>query len=444
MKILIVCDQFPPSFGPRMGYLCKYLSGEGIEADVVCEAHPDTRFQFLAGYAEHVESVAFYRFEKGWKHTLEWILTMVADVLFSRKDRKMVRAVMRNRQMRRYDIVLCSTYRTFPLKAGFRLARKFSVPFVADLRDIIEQFPDKSYLSHKIPGGRFIGNFAGKTLTNRMLRQRNRILAKAMCVVSVSPWHVEFLKRFNPDTRLIENGYDPELFYPAPETDPFFRITFTGRLISLANRDPGLLFQAVSALARNERIRPEDFRMEWYVDAASRDLLEAEARKFSVEAFMDYRDFVPASAVPALLNRSSVLLQLANKSEGNGPKGVLTTKFFEALAVGKPILLVRSDESCLEALVHRYHCGLAARNSLEIEEFLLRQYACWKEKGFTSIEVDPEIPARFSRKGQAGKFAALFREIAGEEAVRPPDGNGRRKTSRGFPRGACRESSGKI
>ena len=47
-KVLIICDLFPPAFGPRMGYLCKYLKGLGWQPVVLTEAIKDNTFTFLA------------------------------------------------------------------------------------------------------------------------------------------------------------------------------------------------------------------------------------------------------------------------------------------------------------------------------------------------------------------------------------------------------------
>ena len=47
MKILILCDMFPPAFGPRMGYLCKYMRRAGWEPVVVTEQIDDSTFSFL-------------------------------------------------------------------------------------------------------------------------------------------------------------------------------------------------------------------------------------------------------------------------------------------------------------------------------------------------------------------------------------------------------------
>ena len=75
------------------------------------------------------------------------------------------------------------------------------------------------------------------------------------------------------------------------------------------------------------------------------------ATAYPVARYMDFFDYVPASEIPGVLNRSSILLQLANTFASDGPKGFMTTKLFESMAVGKPLLCVKSDESCLEATI---------------------------------------------------------------------------------------------
>ena len=63
MKILILCDMFPPAFGPRMGYLCKYMKRAGWEPVVVTERIDDNTFSFLKGETS-VTYVNFFRSKK--------------------------------------------------------------------------------------------------------------------------------------------------------------------------------------------------------------------------------------------------------------------------------------------------------------------------------------------------------------------------------------------
>ena len=408
MKILIVCDGFPPDFAPRMGYLSKYLNRMGCETDVVCEEFANNQgFDFLANAASKIKRILFYRSLNMPKPRREWVSLMIKDLLFHYRDKRLIREVQNDKDFSGYDLVLSSTYRTFPLKAAQTLAEYFHVPLVVDLRDIMEQYPDKFYASHHLP-------FAHH-LERHLIRERNHVLEKADAVVSVSEWHCKFLNKFNTNTHLIYNGYDPELFFPAHQPDPYFRIVFTGRMLSVENRNPEWLFKAISNLLQSGKITKTDFRLCWYTDKKTCQYIQNESEKYGIGDISEYMDFVPAQQVPALLNRASVLLQLANVADVQGPKGVMTTKFFEALAVGKPLLLVPSDESYLAELLHRYNCGLAATDIQSIETFIEYQYNKWKETGSTAIPVDPEIERCFSRKGQAGQFLQLFKTVLHHE-----------------------------
>ena len=236
-------------------------------------------------------------------------------------------------------------------------------------------------------------------------------MRKAEQVTTISPWHVEKLQAYNPNTELVYNGYDPELFYPEQHRTSQFVITYTGRLISLATRDPRLLFEAVSRLDREKLIDPDQFRIQWYVDAGSKAIIMQAATAYPVARYMDFFDYVPASEIPGVLNHSSILLQLANTFASNGPKGFMTTKLFESMAVEKPLLCVKSDESYLEATIRITRSGLAARTTEEAYRFILHHYQFWQDNGYTHINTDKEAVERFSRKKQAEQFMRIFTRL---------------------------------
>jgi glycosyltransferase involved in cell wall biosynthesis len=236
-------------------------------------------------------------------------------------------------------------------------------------------------------------------------------LKKAQYITTVSPWHVETLSRYNPNVELIYNGYDPELFYPETIPTRHFIITYTGRLIGTAMQDPNLFLEALSVLIRENVIYPPDCQVHWYVDEASREIIMGEAEKYNVLSYMNFMGYVSGAKVPHILNSSSVLLLLTNRSTANGPKGVMTTKFFESLAVEKPILCVRSDESYLAEAIKESRAGLAATRVEEVCEFLKQHYEEWKKHGHTHATPDRNVTCSYSRREQAGQFADLFKLV---------------------------------
>lgn len=410
-NLLILCDMFPPAFGPRMGYLCKYLTRMGWRVTVVTEQIPEKTFSFLAGEAE-VTYINYYQAKGRIAQRIEWVGVMLLDLLFHYKDRRMERVAKRLLRDGDYRAILCSTYRAFPLPAARRLAERSGLPLVVDLRDIVEQYPKEEYVTHRLfPGLPLLDKAVARLFRHRLLADRNRALRMASAVTTVSPWHVELLKRYNPQVKLIYNGFDPELFYPKKVVSERFEITYTGRLLSLAIRDPELLFRAIARLNEEGHITPERLRVVWYIDEPSRPIIEREAERLGVSDFMEYHGYVDANEIPAILNRSSVLLSLANKCDAGGPKGVMTTKLFEFLAVEKPILCVRSDEACLAETIRETHSGLAATDTDEVCRFLLHYYEQWQRQGYTEVSVNRSQTARYSREEQAKQFVQLIEQL---------------------------------
>lgn len=409
-KVLIICDLFPPAFGPRMGYLCKYIRTFGWEPTVVTEAVDENTFTFLAGNCP-VTYVNYYPACGKRMRKLQWLATFLINIFWDYKNHRLYKAADAIARKEAFDVVLCSTYRTFPLPAAWRIARKYRLPLVTDLRDMIEQYTGNEFITHRLP--RFLGfdRWGAAAFKWKSLRQRNRVVRQADQVTTVSPWHTEVLRAYNPNTSLIYNGFDPDLFFPQHEPTDRFVITYTGRLLSTAMRDPGLLLEALSRLRQKGVFTPENCRVYWYVDPLSQQTITAEADQAGVSEFMDFKGYVPASDIPSVLCRSSVLLLLTNRSDEKGPKGVMTTKFFESLAVEKPILCVRSDEGCLEEALRESKAGLAARSVEEVCGFLEDCFAEWKEKGYTRAATDPTVLRTYSRKEQAGQFVRIFNQL---------------------------------
>jgi glycosyltransferase involved in cell wall biosynthesis len=390
-----------------MGYLCKYLRLYGWQPVVVTEFIDESFFSFPEKSAE-VSYVRYYRW-KGFAGKVEWAVTFLRDMLFGYKDKRMYCEALKVLEKHHFDLVLCSTYRTFPLPAARRLAHMAGLPLVVDLRDIIEQYTGNEFIDHKLPELFGLDRLIASCFRKRSLAVRNKILRDAISITTVSPWHVSVLKAYNANTRLIYNGYDPEIFYPADiKADNFF-ITYTGRLFSIALRNPDLLFQAVERLSEENVITPGCFRIRWFVDDKSQKLIAGAAAKYTaVEAYMRYSGYVPAAEIPAVLNESSILLLLTNKTDADGPKGIMTTKFFESLAVGKPILCVRGDEGNLEELINRTRSGLSAHNADEVYRFIKEHYLRWKEGKPYEDNSDKDEIKKFSRKEQAKQFAEIF------------------------------------
>jgi glycosyltransferase involved in cell wall biosynthesis len=406
-NVLILCDCFPPAFAPRMGYLCKHIVKYGWKPTVITEDIDDETFTFLKGDTD-VRYIRFLRHRSGWKAKMEWMIVFLADFFFGYRDCRTYKEALKCAAETHFDVVLCSTHRVYPLLSSMRIARKLNIPFIADLRDIIEQCADNEFISSSIPRLGGIEKALISCYRAILIRRRNRVLCKADCLTTISTWHVNMLKAYNQNVKLIYNGYDPEIFYPAPVRSDKFKITYTGRIFNTLLRDPSLLFEAVAMLADNGVIKHETFSIQWFTDAVSQRQIMQAALHYKILDFMDFMGNIPASQIPSILNQSAIVLILTNKADENGPKGIMTTKFFEAIAVERPVLSVRGDEGCLEQVINATHTGLSAHTAGEVYDFIKTLYRQWLETGFTTVEPVREEVEKFSRIKQAEQFAEIL------------------------------------
>ncbi|MDR2963841.1 MAG: hypothetical protein LBU90_09475 [Bacteroidales bacterium] len=410
-QVLILCDAFPPDFAPRMGYLCNYLPALGWEPFVITEKQHQHIFPEMIE-RQNIVSIDFYPAKQTCVKKLQWFCTLIADFLWNYKDRKMEKAARKIMKTRHFSLVLASSYRTFPLRAARQISQKNHIPLLIDLRDIVEQYAENEYIAHTLRFS-FLKKIAIPIFTKKLLRERNKALHVAAAVTTVSEWHKEFLLQFNSYTHLIYNGFDADLFVPKKVRTEQFRIVYTGRILSLHMRNPELLCAAVAQLHSEHCIDAATFRIQFYTNEESKEILLQFVEKYRIASFVDFFSMRPHAQIPAILNEASILLLLSNSSKGTrAPKGIMGTKTFEYLAVEKPILCVRSDEGCLQDLIARANAGISASTVAEAAQFIMEQYAEWQKNGYTHQAVNRELLQQFSRKGQALQFADIFEELS--------------------------------
>lgn len=412
-NLLIVCDAFPPAFAPRMGALSKYLHGLGWSVYVLTEEQDDAGFS-LDSCTPNILRLRYYKNS----NKLAWLGGFILDYGLNYKSTRLVSLFKKHWSGVNFDIVLCSTYLIFPMHAAYQISKICNIPLVYDFRDIIEQFVGFEFAKHRLFRNNTLNNFIHKIRRKKIIGSRNRLMVHADAVTTVSPWHKIHLEQIlssnNAKCRsvnVIYNGYDPQLFSKKSVRADKFIIEYTGRILDLRLQNPLLLFEALQKMKSQRLISPSDFCVRWHTDALSARKILRLASDFGVGEFIKIYGFVPQKQVSDLLNESSIILVLTNKMEQGGPRGVLTTKFFEALAVKKPILCVRSDESYLKQLIVDTNSGLAASSSDEVVAFIKKYYDIWKSDGIVNINTEDEVLRPFSRESQATQFDRLLKTL---------------------------------
>ena len=397
-KILIVTDSFPPNFAPRMGLLSYHLEKMGWDVTIISEDNSEIHYNL----PNLPKKVYRYNYQANASKT-EYYLKSALNLIYDHKTNSFLNKFYKEIKNEYFDLVLCSTFNEFPLNLAYKISKKLNIPLLCDIRDLAEQFGSKIYDTNGQTHN-YIGRYFTNLLRKRRIQRRNYVLKKANAITTISPWHLDFIKRYNKNVYLIYNGFSEKDFIAKEVKSNSFNIVYTGRLLDLNTRNPELLFNAI------EELKLEKLRIVWYVDKTSREIISKELENYAItKSISEINNLVPVSAIPNLLNKSSIILVLTNKSTEDGPKGIMTTKFFEAIGVEKPVLCVRSDEGCLSQVIKETNAGLAATNVEEVKSFITKKYKEWENNGFTRQEIVSR--EKFSRENQAKQFVEIFNSL---------------------------------
>ena len=361
-RLLILADPFTrPSFAPRLRYLCDHLVAHGWSVEVFTEKHAEIPFT----HTYPIHEIPFYR------NRADWALKAAWSLLTNWKDRFFTRCVRRAIRDKEFDAVFCTTFSTFPLGTALSISKERHLPLHLDLRDLEEQVPGAQYQEH-----RSWWTLPLRNLYKRInIRRRNRAIRAADCITTISPWHADFLRQLNTNVHLIYNGFDPKKFYPEDIRTDVFRVSYIGRIYEFQKLTP--VEEAIRRIGKKDVV---------------------------LNLHTPDHEPLPIDSVPDEIRRSSIMVVLTSTTA----KGMMTTKFFEALGCEKPVLCVPDDHGALSETIRATNAGITADCVEEIETFILQQYAIWKAQGFTRQPVNPAAKAAFSRVEEAKQMEELL------------------------------------
>lgn len=370
-KLLIVSDPpAAPGYLPRLRYLCEYLVQRGYDVTLLTEQYQPLPFA-------HSYTIHTIRMYSGGK--LDWFIKTVWTLLTDWHNRAFAQKYLtakRSNSEAVYDLILCTAFSDFPLGAAQRIAKNLNVPLICDIRDLDEQVDDSRYQYHHQSA--WLMPFRRLYRAIHILR-RNKVLRVANAITTVSPWHAEFIKRFNTNVHVIYNGFDDKQFYPENIPADRFTVTYIGSLFAWQQPALEKIKQAIDAI----NIQHSTFHIQL-------DLHTPTDNPVSYNTLGD------------TIRRSGIMLVLTNEHT----HGMLTTKFYEALGCEKPVLCVPSDKGSLAELMEYTHAGLATDNIEQIKAFILAQYYEWQQNGFTRQAIQHR--EEFSREAQCQQMETIL------------------------------------
>jgi hypothetical protein len=275
------------------------------------------------------------------------------------------------------------------------LARRYQIPWLADLRDLWTQ---DHYNPHC-----FIRRIIDRRLEVQTLDQANAL-------VTVSKPLADDLSNLHVDIPIysILNGYDPiDTMFDPPKLAKKFTITYAGGLMN-GKRDPTLLFKALNDLIATNVIDPSLIEVRFF--GPQDQWLIKEIKNANLDGVVKVFDSIPRDSILYKQRESHLLLLLL----WNNPKerGVFTGKIFEYLASKRPIIALNGpSESVVRDLLEETHTGHYVTSLENLEAILSRYYLEYLQSGIIP-STDRCVISQYSQIEMARRFASILNKIA--------------------------------
>jgi glycosyltransferase involved in cell wall biosynthesis len=415
-KVLIITYHFPPRPGVaslRLRGLAKYLPEFDWEATILTAqlpGDPDSQFRVIETHYPG-DAVAIWKQriglhpDRGFQEQVG-----VSRSLRQRKNspsRKVVKAItglfaypdnqkywyayavesgIALLKKESFDALLSSAGPVTCHLIARELKEKFSIPWIADFRDLWTQ---NHYYPYGLPRRWFEKKLEIKTLQS------------ADMLITVSQPLAQTLGQLHRGKPVfsIPNGYDPVEVKPSIPTKTF-TITYTGKLYQ-GKRDPLPLFQALSELFAENLMDRQMVKVQFYGDDSY--WIQEEFSHFHLQDVVELHSFVPRS-ISLEKQRTSQILLLLNWDDP-GETGVYTGKIFEYLAARRPILAIGGPRGVVSELLKETGAGMHTKNITELKAFLTKAYEEYRATGSVNYTGKEEQIAKYSQVEMARRFA---------------------------------------
>ena len=299
-------------------------------------------------------------------------------------------------QTKQIDAILSSSRPETCHLIAEALARKYSIPWVADFRDLWSQNHYASYSRLKM--------YFEKKLEIRTLKY-------ASAITTVSHPLAEKLAVLHDNKQIfaIKNGYDPESVSPENKVDPYFSLVYTGDLYE-GKRDPAQIFAIIQELCDKTIIKRKDIKIHFFGYPKSdnpENWLQEEIAKYHLHDLVFLHGEV-SHEIAILEQRKAQILFLLT---WNNPdeRGVYTGKIFEYLAARRPIISFGyPGGGVVKELLVQTQSGIHAGNYDELRDAILHTYQEFKKVGFVQYRGIPQEVMKYSQNEMAKNFGRVL------------------------------------
>jgi len=280
-------------------------------------------------------------------------------------------------------------------RIGYGVKKRFpDLPWLADFRDPWTNIDFYSELGL---------TRISDAIHHRMERQ---VVQSADAVVVVSGGMTEEFKLLKPKQLvMIPNGFDTaDVRKTDTQPDKQFTISHIGTMNSA--RNPEIIWKAIRALCDENIFFNNDVKIQ-LIGKVDFSVLES-LKAFQLEDKAEKTDYLPHADAIRRQQSSQVLLLIINNTPN--AKGILTGKFFEYIASGRPVLGVGPSDGDAAQVLNETGAGkMIDFEDVETAKSVLRDwYLLYQEK---KLKIETSDVEKYSRRSLTGRLAELLNEL---------------------------------
>ena len=275
-----------------------------------------------------------------------------------------------------------------------KLSREFRVPWVADYRDLWTGSTLRPY---------------PKWLEALESKYERKILKNAAFLTTVSETLKGYLENLHAKSvEIIYNGFDPEDFEKeAARGKPgVFTLVYSGTLYT-SRQSPVPLFEALRHLMEEGIVTKDKFQVRFIgvQEPPFRELVDT----YGLDDLVSSEPFQPYKENVATLKGAGALLFFSwNEGEMEGNP---TSKIFQYVGAGRPILVVGGGNRFAVDFIERTGTGKVGRDSKEIRYIISRWLEAVSRDGRIPYLPNREVIKPYNRRVQAGQLAAVLGRV---------------------------------
>lgn len=283
-------------------------------------------------------------------------------------------------------------------KFAYHLKKKHNICWIADYRDDWNTSEINPHLKRT------------KSVLNKIESiSERKWVGSATYHTAVSPFSVEKNTKFlNKIGFTIHNGYMPDDFYSAESVKGYgkFTIAFIGTLYPSQNIE--LFLNAFKEFIRQYPEKKEIFLLfpglAYNIDQSRRVI---ECLK-GYENFFCITERIPKKEIIKIELATDAFLYCAHNV-----KGIIGSKIYEYVGLGKPVLFCPSDKDTIEKIFIKSGVGFIGNSIPEIIEQLVELYENYdRNSGRIKISVNKQVIEQYSRQSQTKELARILDKMA--------------------------------